>query len=184
MSTWAKSTARIAWAWTDRNCRRSAGPSGCRIESRAFQDLPDGRGGDGMAEADQLALDASVAQVRDRGRRGLPLRPAARPQASAAAAPTGRPDQQEPGSQAVAGTRMGHRLRTCPRGREARLHHIGREEESSRPGHQLSHLRRRRHRPRLPGPHRRVARQAPAGSRACWRSPLRSRQALSVCSSR
>src|SRR4051812_2331036 len=35
------------------------GPSGRRIEPGVFHDLPDGRGGDGVAEADQLALDAS-----------------------------------------------------------------------------------------------------------------------------
>ena len=62
MSTWAKSTARIAWACADRNCRQ-VGPDrrGAGSSPGALQDLPDGRGGDGMAEADQLALDASVA---------------------------------------------------------------------------------------------------------------------------
>jgi len=37
------------------------GPSGRRIEPRVVQDFPDGGGGYGMAEADQLALDSSVA---------------------------------------------------------------------------------------------------------------------------
>jgi len=37
------------------------GSSWRRIESRVFQDLPDSRGGHGMAEADQLTLDPSVA---------------------------------------------------------------------------------------------------------------------------
>ena len=37
------------------------GPSGRGIEARVFQDLPDGRGGNGMAEADQLVLNSSVA---------------------------------------------------------------------------------------------------------------------------
>jgi len=37
------------------------GPAGCWSEPRALQDLPDGRGGHGMAEADQLTLDAPIA---------------------------------------------------------------------------------------------------------------------------
>ena len=49
MSTWVKSIARMASACADRNCRQ------------ALKDLPDGRGGHGMAEADQLALYPSVA---------------------------------------------------------------------------------------------------------------------------
>ena len=36
-------------------------PAGRRIEARALQDLPDGRGGHGMAKSDELARDASVA---------------------------------------------------------------------------------------------------------------------------
>ena len=37
------------------------GPSGRGIEPRFLQDLPDSRGGHGMAESDQLALDPSAA---------------------------------------------------------------------------------------------------------------------------
>jgi hypothetical protein len=37
------------------------GPSGRRIETRILENCPDGRGGHGMAEADQLALDVESA---------------------------------------------------------------------------------------------------------------------------
>jgi hypothetical protein len=37
------------------------GPSRWRVDARASQDLPDGRGGDGMAQADQFALDVESA---------------------------------------------------------------------------------------------------------------------------
>ena len=62
MSTWAKSTARIAWACAARNCRQ-VGPDRLRggIDAGGLQDRPDGGGGDPVAESDELALDASVA---------------------------------------------------------------------------------------------------------------------------
>ena len=62
MSTWAKSTARIAWACARQELSPGRTGSSWRgIESRVLQDRPDGRGGNGMAESDQLTLDASVA---------------------------------------------------------------------------------------------------------------------------
>ena len=65
MSTWAKSTARIAWACAVRNCRQ-VGPDrrGAGSMPAALQDRPDGGGGDSVAESDELALDASVAPGR------------------------------------------------------------------------------------------------------------------------
>ena len=61
VSTWAKSTVRIAWACAARNCRQ-LGPDrrGAGSIPAAFQDLPHRRRGDRMAEADQFAADASV----------------------------------------------------------------------------------------------------------------------------
>ena len=41
-----------------------AGPSGRGIEPCLLHDLPDGGGGDGVAEADQFAVDSSVAPAR------------------------------------------------------------------------------------------------------------------------
>jgi hypothetical protein len=40
------------------------GPAGRGIESGVLQDLPYGGGGDGVAEADQFAVDSSVAPAR------------------------------------------------------------------------------------------------------------------------
>ena len=65
MSTWAKSTARIAWACAARNWRQ-VGPDrrGAGSMPGGLQDLPHRGRGDRVAEADQLAVDASVAPRR------------------------------------------------------------------------------------------------------------------------
>ena len=61
MSTWAKSTARIAWACAARNCRQ-VGPDrrGRRIECRRLKMLQTVEAAT-VAEADELTLDSSVA---------------------------------------------------------------------------------------------------------------------------
>ncbi len=58
MSTWAKSTARIAWASAVRNCRQVALRAVARIDTGGRQDLPRRGGGHPVAESDELALGA------------------------------------------------------------------------------------------------------------------------------
>jgi hypothetical protein len=61
VSTATKSTARAAWAWAVRNWRQ-VGPDRCGAGSMpaSREDLPDGGGGDAVAESDQFALHAPV----------------------------------------------------------------------------------------------------------------------------
>ena len=62
MSTWAKSTARIAWACADRNCRQ-VGPDrrGAGSSPASFRIFQTVEAATVMAESDQLALNPSVA---------------------------------------------------------------------------------------------------------------------------
>jgi hypothetical protein len=61
VSTWAKSTERIAWACAARNWRQ-VGPDrrGGGIDAGGLQDFPHHCRGDRGAEADQLTADASI----------------------------------------------------------------------------------------------------------------------------
>ena len=65
MSTWAKSTARIAWACAARNCRQ-VGPdrSGAGSMPAVFRIFQMVEAATLVAESDELALDASVAPGR------------------------------------------------------------------------------------------------------------------------
>ena len=65
MSTWAKSTARIAWACAARNCRQ-VGPDrrGAGSMPAAFRIVQTVEAATVVAESDELALDASVAPGR------------------------------------------------------------------------------------------------------------------------
>jgi hypothetical protein len=69
----------------------------------------------------------------------------------------------------MAGTRVGYRLRTCPRGQAPRLHRYGGQEDGSRPGRRVTDVRPRH---RLPAAHRKVARPESAGTRSAEVSPL------------
>jgi hypothetical protein len=62
VSTCAKSTARIVWAWAaEKLSPGRTGPQRGGIDADVLQDLPDGGGGHPVAEADQLTVNASVA---------------------------------------------------------------------------------------------------------------------------
>src|SRR3954447_7242804 len=65
VSTWTKSTARIVWACAARKlapARTAASRGG--VDARGLEDRPHGGCGDAVAEADQLAVDASVSPPR------------------------------------------------------------------------------------------------------------------------
>jgi hypothetical protein len=64
MSKWAKSTARIAWAWALRNCVQVRPAAGCGIYSGGVQDSPDRGCGDAAAKSNQFAVEASVSPGR------------------------------------------------------------------------------------------------------------------------
>jgi hypothetical protein len=61
---WTKSAARMPRAWAVRNCFHGRpGTPGRWLDSGVVQDLPDGGGGDRVAEPSQFALDARWPQA-------------------------------------------------------------------------------------------------------------------------